>query len=390
LHTLLGRSRAHLSASVLLSAAATNDHRHVTLSWCVIMLLRLLLLAIAHAASAQRLLHWVIRVSSLEETVAFTTDVLGMKVLRHEENAEPCPLTCNGVYNTPWSKTMVGYGPEDGSYALELTYNYGIEKYEPGEGLRHFVLHVPNARDVLERARAKGLQVDGNMITGPDAYHYELLEADAATPVEPFRSVVLSAADPAALAKWYADVVGMTAEDMGSSWRVSFPGSSLPVAFTIVPTAGSAQPKIEQWEGRNAIALPEKDLRAINERLVKEAPELIIHSMRELHEKLGTLFILIVRDIGGFEVCLVSIETFDPSVREATNYVGPDWEERKAVREKVVGQAAHSAAVKKMHDEIKQAMARRANGEAADDEDEDEDDEDEDDEEVKADGKQEL
>ena len=73
--------------------------------------------------AAGRLLHWVIRVSSLEDTLAFTSDVLNMTVLRHEENDQPCPLTCNGVFDTPWSKTMVGYGPEDTSYALELTYN---------------------------------------------------------------------------------------------------------------------------------------------------------------------------------------------------------------------------------------------------------------------------
>ena len=84
--------------------------------------------ALLQPAAAQRLLHWVIRVSSLEDTVGFATEVLGMKVLRHEENAEPCPLTCNGVFDTPWSKTMVGYGPEDGSYALELTFVGGPEE----------------------------------------------------------------------------------------------------------------------------------------------------------------------------------------------------------------------------------------------------------------------
>lgn len=59
----------------------------------------LALLALAEHASAQRVLHWVIRVSSLEETLAFTTDVLGMKVLRHEENAEPCPRARYAVSN---------------------------------------------------------------------------------------------------------------------------------------------------------------------------------------------------------------------------------------------------------------------------------------------------
>ena len=78
-------------------------------------------------------------------TTTFATEVLGMKVLRHEENAEPCPLTCNGVYDTPWSKTMVGYGPEDESYALELTYNYGIDDYEVGNGLDRFVIRLPEA-----------------------------------------------------------------------------------------------------------------------------------------------------------------------------------------------------------------------------------------------------
>ena len=55
----------------------------------------------ANARAGGRLLHWVIRVSSLEDTLAFTSDVLNMTVLRHEENDEPCPLTCNGVFDTP-------------------------------------------------------------------------------------------------------------------------------------------------------------------------------------------------------------------------------------------------------------------------------------------------
>ena len=51
--------------------------------------------------------------------------VLQMRVIRHEENLAPCPITCNGQSQTAWSKTMVGYDTEDKSYALEITYNYG-------------------------------------------------------------------------------------------------------------------------------------------------------------------------------------------------------------------------------------------------------------------------
>ena len=347
----------------------------------------LVFLALAGQASGQHVLHWVIRVSDLEKTLAFTTEVLGMKVLRHEENDEPCPLTCNGVFDTPWSKTMVGFGPEDSSYALELTYNYGIPSYDAGEGLRRFVIRMANAKEALERASQKhGLEVNGNVVTGPDAYKYELLEKEPALQVEPFRSVVLSAADPSALGSWYADLLGMKMDSSaGGAVQLSFP--SLPVSLAIEPTPNGAKPRIEQWEGRNAIALPEEAVRAINDRLLRESPELIIHTMRELHEKLGTLFILILRDIAGYEVCLVSIETFDPSVREATNYVGPDWAVRKETLEKVAGLQALDAARKKMLEEM---QLRMGGGAGDEDDDDDDDDDEEEEEEPKTEDKAEL
>ena len=188
------------------------------------MRLGLLVLALAEVASTQRVLHWVIRVSSLEETVAFTTEVLGMKVLRHEENAEPCPLTCNGVFDTPWSKTMVGYSPEHRGYALELTYNYGISSYERGAGLQRFVLHINGARAALGRARARGLAVDGSAIIGPDGYTFELHEKGENEGLrEPMRDVVLRAADALALAEWYEDVLGMSREPLdGGAQRLWF------------------------------------------------------------------------------------------------------------------------------------------------------------------------
>ena len=60
-----------------------------------------------------------------------------------------------------------------------------------------------------------------------------------------------------------------------------------------------------------------------------------------------------MRDAGGYEVCLVSIETFDPSVRDATNYIGPNWAVRNETRERVAGMNAMNAAKKAMHEEGK-------------------------------------
>ena len=35
-------------------------------------------------------------------------------------------------YDGKWSKTMIGYGPEDNHFVCELTYNYGVSQYEMG------------------------------------------------------------------------------------------------------------------------------------------------------------------------------------------------------------------------------------------------------------------
>ena len=95
---------------------------------------------------------------------------------------------------------MVGYGPEDTSYALELTYNYGIDSYERGEGLQRFVIHMEGAAAALERARSRGHAVEGSVVVGPDQYKYELLESKPRA--EPFGAVTLRAADAKRLANW--------------------------------------------------------------------------------------------------------------------------------------------------------------------------------------------
>ena len=43
-------------------------------------------------------------------------------------------------YDGKWSKSMVGYGPEDDHFVVELTYNYGIKEYKIGNDFQvsHF------------------------------------------------------------------------------------------------------------------------------------------------------------------------------------------------------------------------------------------------------------
>ena len=68
--------------------------------------------------ASRRALHYVLKIGDREASVKFYRDLLGMTPLRHEEFDGMCEATCNGPYDNKWSKTMIGYGPEDNNFVL--------------------------------------------------------------------------------------------------------------------------------------------------------------------------------------------------------------------------------------------------------------------------------
>ena len=130
------------------------------------------------AASQFRFAHTMMRVRDLDKSLAFYTDILGMKVLRQKEYP-----------GGKFTNTFVGYGPEDSSPVLELTYNWDqAEPYDMGNGWGHIALEVPDVYatcSALEQAGAKITRAPGPMKHGtrviafvedPDGYKIELLE----------------------------------------------------------------------------------------------------------------------------------------------------------------------------------------------------------------------
>jgi catechol 2,3-dioxygenase-like lactoylglutathione lyase family enzyme len=112
-----------------------------------------------------RTAHWVFKIGSLRSSLAFYEKVLGLEIQRHEEFSSGCEATCNGPYARPWSKTMIAHGPEEHHFALELTYNYGIKKYESGDDL---VAIGVAAKDAVSRAKEAGFEVHHDAKKGCD------------------------------------------------------------------------------------------------------------------------------------------------------------------------------------------------------------------------------
>ncbi|EBH2784415.1 lactoylglutathione lyase [Salmonella enterica subsp. diarizonae] len=125
-----------------------------------------------------RLLHTMLRVGDLQRSIAFYTNVLGMKLLRTNENPE-----------YKYSLAFVGYGPETEEAVIELTYNWGVESYDIGNAYGHIALSVDNAAEACERIRQNGGNVTREagpvkggstiiaFVEDPDGYKIELIEA---------------------------------------------------------------------------------------------------------------------------------------------------------------------------------------------------------------------
>lgn len=124
-----------------------------------------------------RMLHTMLRVGDLERSVRFYTDVLGMKLLRTTDRPEQ-----------KYSLAFVGYDSEDRSAVLELTYNYGVGRYDLGTAYGHVALEVDDIVKTCEAVRSKGGRVTREpgpvkggttviaFVEDPDGYKIEFIE----------------------------------------------------------------------------------------------------------------------------------------------------------------------------------------------------------------------
>ena len=128
-----------------------------------------------------RILHTMIRVGDLDRSLAFYTDVLGMKLLRKHDYPDG-----------KFTLAFVGFGAESDGAVIELTHNWGVESYELGTGFGHIALEVPDAYAACAEITKRGGKVTrpaGPMKHGttviafvedPDGYKIELIQRSGA------------------------------------------------------------------------------------------------------------------------------------------------------------------------------------------------------------------
>ena len=126
-----------------------------------------------------RILHTMIRVNDLEESIKFYQDLFGMKVLRKADYPDG-----------KFSLAFIGYGGEDTNTVIELTHNWETSHYDHGNAYGHIAIEVDDAYKSCEDIKSKGGKVireAGPMMYGttvlafvedPNGYKIELIQKD--------------------------------------------------------------------------------------------------------------------------------------------------------------------------------------------------------------------
>jgi lactoylglutathione lyase len=119
----------------------------------------------------------MLRVGDLQRSIDFYTRVLGMKLLRTTDRPDQ-----------NYTLAFVGYGTNPEHAEIELTYNYGVDKYELGTAYGHIALGVPDVYGACDAIRKNGGNVTREpgpvkggttviaFVTDPDGYKIELIE----------------------------------------------------------------------------------------------------------------------------------------------------------------------------------------------------------------------
>lgn len=123
-----------------------------------------------------RLLHTMLRVGDLDQSIKFYTETLGMTLLRKKDYPEG-----------KFTLAFIGYGDEKSNTAIELTHNWDTESYDIGNAFGHIAIEVDDVYEATERIRSLGGEIireAGPMNAGstiiafvkdPDGYEIELL-----------------------------------------------------------------------------------------------------------------------------------------------------------------------------------------------------------------------
>lgn len=277
--------------------------------------------------AVRRNLHWVLKIGDRPKSIHFFREILGMHVLRHEEFDEGCKATCNGPYDSKWSKTMMGYGPEDVQFVLELTYNYGIHSYKLGNDLNGILIESTVAYNNLTSPinDYPFTQVGSTLdVKSPDGYRFLIEQNKPTTPANGrISGVSINVSNIESSINYWRNILDMSAYEQTAD-KVKLTYATDQATLELI----NLGKPIDHFTGigRIAFTCTWDDQVVIRDTVKKLQTGTIITDLTELPTPgKATVRVIILGDVDGYEICFVddkgykSLSQFDPKGNKALN-----------------------------------------------------------------------
>ncbi|NXT91567.1 GLOD4 protein, partial [Anhinga rufa] len=221
---------------------------------------------------------------------------------------------CSSPYDGKWSKTMVGYGPEDNHFVAELTYNYGIGEYRLGNDFLGITLVSSEA---VSNAKKMGWPLR-EVTTGifeaeaPGGYKF-YLEDKEQLKQDPVLKVTLGVSDLQKSVNYWSDLLGMKIYEKDEEKQRALLGYADNQCKLELKTVGGAVDHGTAF-GRIAFSCAKDEARIALpniEALMKKENQKILTPLVSLDTPgKATVQVIILADPDGHEICFVGDEAF--------------------------------------------------------------------------------
>lgn len=255
-----------------------------------------------------RALHFVFKIPDRKLTIKFYREILGMKVLRHEEFVEGCEAACNGPYGNRWSKTMIGYGTEDTHFVIELTYNYGIKEYKMGNDFNGITIR---SKEALQRAHSDGWPIKEEngifVLQAPGGYKYYVIDESQPKNKDPIEKVTLFSSNLQKTIAYWKNILELKIfNQTEKSVLLGYDEDQAKIEFIDIGTEINHAAAY----GRIAFSIPYAEQPEIQKKIKDNGYEILTDLITLDTPGKSSVRVIILADPDGHEICFVDDEAF--------------------------------------------------------------------------------
>lgn len=214
-------------------------------------------------------------------------------------------LTLHRPYAGRWSKTMVGYGPEDNHFVVELTYNYGINSYDRGNDFQSITIR---SKEALERAKQQNWPIiNNNVLEAPGGYRFVIINEPQPSNKDPVEKVTLSSSNLLKSINYWNGILGLTIFDRTeNSVVLGFKENETKLELVDI----SKPVDRAKAYGRIAFSCPHSEQEIVDQK-IRNSNQTILTPLISLDTPgKATVRVIILADPDGHEICFVDDEAF--------------------------------------------------------------------------------